>query len=358
VQDVGYNKAARVELLRPARGESLRTVLKGLTACTLGLATVYFIRCYITLTGLWIRLEAYAAGTEKMPFQGRMLMMWPMRWAERNAALSRFASHHEGAFRTPDLIVIAVIGLLAIAATGWFLSRMYEKASQHRLFPWMPYTLLLVIAFVQYILHSEQNFLYPYDLLSLLFFTAGLYLIYSRNFWPLLLMFPVAALNRETIIFLVPLFFLDACCEDDKLEWRRLLRPLVLFKGVLLSGAWLAIQLYARHRFRGNEADIGIHASVNLTYLTHPQYWPQLLSIGAFLPLFVLYFWRRIPDFRLRMYCWIFPVWLGVMCFYGMLVETRIFGELGGLLALVSTLIFEQVVWSMVNERLALRAVK
>jgi hypothetical protein len=40
------------------------------------------------------------------------------------------------------------------------------------------------------------------------------------------------------------------------------------------------------------------------------------------------------------------------MFFYGMLNETRIFGELGGLMALVTALIVERVVWSTVASRL------
>ena len=74
---------------------------------------------------------------------------------------------------------------------------------------------------------------------------------------------------------------------------------------------------------------------------------------GLFDPHTILwYFWRQIDDFRLRMYCWIFPVWFLVMFYYGMLVETRIFGEFAGLLAVVSTLIFERLVWSTMKQRM------
>lgn len=331
----------------------MRPLLRWLTYITFGLATIHFARCYVMLAQFYITLGDYAAGTAKMPFQGRMLMMWPMRWAERNVALERFASHRVGALKTPDFIVVTAVAIAALAATGFVLMKLYRQASRLQLFPWMPYTLLLMIAFFEYILHSEQNFLYSYDLLSLLFFTTGIWLIYTRRFWPLLLMFPIATLNRETVIFLVPLLALDACCEGERVEWKNLLRPSLVAKCLLLSAIWVAIELYVHHRFIHNTNDTGSHLSVNLVYLTHIQYWPQLLSIGAFLPLFVWYFWRDIDDFRLRMYCWIFPAWFAVMFYYGMLVETRIFGELGGLLALACTLIFERAVWSLVKGRLA-----
>jgi Gpi18-like mannosyltransferase len=326
--------------------------LKWIVFCVLGLASVHFARCYVMLTGSWINLDKYAAGTERMPFQGRMLMMWPLRWAEHNASVVRFSSHHEGAMKDPNRLVICIVALVCLIATGYIVTRLYEQASSLRLFPWLPYVLLLAISYVQYILHCEQNFLYPYDLLSLLFFTSGIWLIYNRRFWWLLLMFPVAVLNRETMIFLVPMLLLDACCNDKRIEWKNLAQPALLAKTAALSAIWAAIVLYVHHRYLHNESDLGSHVSVNIRYITHPQFWPQLFSVGAFLPVFLWYFNREIEDFRLRVYCLIFPLWCAVMFFYGMLNETRIFGELGGLMALVTALIVERVVWSTVASRL------
>src|ERR1700679_1481603 len=179
---------------------SMPKSLKWIVFCVLGLASTHFARCYVIMTGSWINLDSYAAGTEKMPFQGRMLMMWPLRWAEHSAALVRLSSHHEGPMKGPNRLVICVVPLLCLVATGYIVTRLYDQMSTLRLFPWLPYVLLLAISYVQYILQCEQNFLYPYDMLSLLFFTAGIWLIYNRQFWWLLLMFPVAVLNRETMI--------------------------------------------------------------------------------------------------------------------------------------------------------------
>jgi hypothetical protein len=329
----------------------LRGSVRWLMVFVFALASVHFARCYVTLTGYWINLSTYAAGMEKMPFQGRMLMMFPLRWAEHNGRIVRFASHQHGAMQTPDLIVTSVVALFGLVGTGVIVTHMYREVSRLRLFGWLPYALLLAIAFFNYVLHCEQNFLYPYDLLSLLFFTAGVWLIYARRFWWLVLLFPVATLNRETIVFLVPLLVLDACCEEARLNWKKLRQPSLWAKAALLLAIWEPIELYVRHRFRNNPTDLGSHIQVNLLYLSHPQYWPQLLSMGAYLPLFVFFFRGQIEDFRLRIYCWIFPLWYAVMFYFGMLDETRIFGELGGLLALVSALIFERRVWSMVSRR-------
>lgn len=337
--------------MHPDAPRLLGTRTRCLTICVLGLASAHFARCYVSLTGYWINLDTYAAGVEKMPFQGRMLMMFPLRWAEHSARLVRFASHHAGPMHTPDLIVVSTVALFCMAATGLLVTRWYRQVSGMRLFPWLPYTLLLTISYFNYILHCEQNFLYPYDLLSLWFFTTGVWLIYTRRFWWLLLLFPVATLNRETTIFLIPLLLLDSCCEKDRLRLKNLLQPMLWVKVALLFGIWEPIQLYVHQRFRNNPTDLGSHVSVNLVYFSHPQFWPQLLSMGAFLPLFVLRFRRDIEDFRLRTYLWILPLWYALMFYFGMLVETRIFGELGGLLALVCALIFERKVASIINGR-------
>ena len=53
------------------------------------------------------------------------------------------------------------------------------------------------------------------------------------------------------------------------------------------------------------------------------------------------------------MYLWIFPVWFLVMCIYGLVLETRVFGELGALLALASALVFEETVRLLPNGRTA-----
>ena len=83
------------------------------------------------------------------------------------------------------------------------------------------------------------------------------------------------------------------------------------------------------------------HLWMNITDLLHPEHWAQLLSTGAFLWVPVFYFARNLKDFRLRMYLWIFPAWFCLMSYYGELLETRVFGELGGLLAITAALIFE-----------------
>ncbi len=51
------------------------------------LATVQLTWCYLWLTRPYVSTRLYEQGLERMPFQGRLLMMLPMRLADGNAAL-------------------------------------------------------------------------------------------------------------------------------------------------------------------------------------------------------------------------------------------------------------------------------
>jgi hypothetical protein len=52
---------------------------------------------------------------------------------------------------------------------------------------------------------------------------------------------------------------------------------------------------------------------------------------------------RRIPDPQLRAWLWLLPVWLAFMFVFGILIETRVFGELIPLVVCATTLILEQL---------------
>jgi hypothetical protein len=307
------------------------------------MASLHFARCYVVLCGYWIQPAVYAAGLAKMPFQKRMLMMPVLRWAEHSPAIQHFCARHV-LINTPDLLVMWIVAAVCIFATAAIVTWLYLRASRIRAFWWMPWAMLLLVSFVQYILHSDNNYLYPYDLPSLVFFTAGLALIYARRYWWLVPLFPVAALNRETIIFLVPLLLLDACCCGGRIHWKNLRRPSLLALAGVLSLMWVGVQLYAQHRFRANPAQTGSALLSNIGQIINPRYWPQLFSIGAFLPVFLWVSRGDIRDFRLRMYLWIFPAWLAVMLVFGLLVETRVFGELSGLFAVACALAIEETI--------------
>jgi hypothetical protein len=50
-------------------------------------ATIQFVWCYLWLTRPYVNTLLYEQGRERMPFQGRTLMMLPMRWAHQSTAM-------------------------------------------------------------------------------------------------------------------------------------------------------------------------------------------------------------------------------------------------------------------------------
>ena len=51
------------------------------------LATLQLVWCYLWLTRPYVNTELYSQGLERMPFQGRCLMMPVMWWAHHSAPL-------------------------------------------------------------------------------------------------------------------------------------------------------------------------------------------------------------------------------------------------------------------------------
>ena len=310
--------------------------LRYLTYASLLAATKLVAEAYLAINS-YLSLPKYAAGIERMPFQGRMLMMWPMQWAENSSWLQHWTNGRPG-MKTPELFVIALTALLSLTATGVLVTLMFRRIPSAQRLPYMPYATLLVICIFNFCLIPYS---FPYDLPSLAFFTLGVYLIYTRRFWGLLALFPIATLNRETTLFLIPLLALDTMAERDGLVWERLRDTGLLLKVASLSVIWIGLQIYVRHRFAGNVTEMGPRVLTNVKIIANPSYWPKLFSGCAFLLPFIVLLRRRIEDVRIRAYVWIVPVWCAFMFFYGLLLEVRIYGELSGLVAVAATLILE-----------------
>ena len=81
------------------------------------LATIQFAWCYLWLTRPYVSTIAYENGQERMPFQGRLLMVFPLRWAHQSTLLHRlsqpFALSHFWFPRPvqPEVLVQAAINI-------------------------------------------------------------------------------------------------------------------------------------------------------------------------------------------------------------------------------------------------------
>ena len=78
-----------------------------------------------------------------------------------------------------------------------------------------------------------------------------------------------------------------------------------------------------------------------------PRMWPALLNIcGYLLPIVFLYRANLVPI-RFANYLFIMPIWFATMFYTGVMVETRIYGELCGYTAVAVVLIAERYITTL-----------
>ena len=358
-----------------------RTALFGLYV----LMTVQFVGVYLFHEYPYIDVARFTHGYERLPFQTRLLMAPLFRWAAHSAFMVHYASclamngyffpHGIG----PAEVVEFFVDIPCLLIAGWVTVRLYQAASRRHLVTWLVYPLFLVLCVVSYILHTIQNFRFVYDMPSLAFFAVGLYLIYFRKSRLLLAaLFAVATLNRETTLFLIPFYLLSELARSrgsapnlvspgklsvasgegrarrailsrlgrlrafERLGWKRLLRPEVVTTTVLLLAYWAVWHFFIFHLFRHNSSEYYSRLNFNFYCLRRLRYYPQLFSAcGYLLPILVLYR-KHIHDRQLRLWMWAIPGWYAVMAVWGILVETRVFGELLPVVACCAAVIGEE----------------
>ncbi len=338
------------ELPDAARREEIQRQKIGPLAKTLYfLATVQIAWYYQGHVPSYMYLYRYENGMDRMPFQGRLMMMFLLRWAHNSAAWIALAAAVEKFYPwvlpqiTPESLLLILLNTVCIIGTGAIAVRIYEASSRQRLLTIWVYPLVLILCVSTYILHTTQNLSYYYDFPSLLFFSAGLYLIYFRRHPALFAaVFLVGTINRETTLVLLLFFVLARVVEDGHVDWRRSLQLRTWVVVVPLAMAWLAWHAWVGWVFHANPTELACRIPVNVGLVLLPLSWPQLFGAGCYMFPVIYIFRGSIQDPTLRIWLWTLPAWFGLMFFYGILIETRIFGELIVYLACLTALIAEQ----------------
>jgi hypothetical protein len=321
------------------------------------LATIQLVWAYHSRVSPYLNLDRYENGLEVTPCQTRVLMMWLLRWAHHNSVLigladmlSRFTPIYRSHI-TPETCVLAITDTLGIVLAGWVATRIYDAASARRLLMWYIYPLVLVLCAVTYVLVALHPRSFYYDLPSLGFFSVGLYLIYFRKhpLW-FAALFIVATLNRETTLVLLLFFVLAAMTEFGKVDWRVGYASRTLAVVVPLAIFWMAWHVYVNRLYSGNHT-VWIPAyKINLVLLAWPPAWPQLFAAGGYTILPIVVFRKRVKDATLRLWLWTLPAWFGLMFLYGIIVESRLYGELIPYLACMGALVAEQSILSQMTK--------
>lgn len=357
------------------------------------LMTVQFVGCYLFLSFPYIDIPRFIHGYERLPFQTRLLLAPLFGWAEHSASIVHYASRlarnryffPQGIGPAEVLEFYLDIPCLLIA--GWVAVQIYRASSRRQLLGWLVYPLFMVLCTVSYLLHTVQNFRFVYDMPSLAFFAVGLYLIYFRKSRLLLVgLFAVATLNRETTLLLIPFYLLSECLQGEtarsgpqassvaaaaggaarrpalvpsqrvtasrqQFEWRRVLRPEVAITAMLMLVYWGAWHLFIFHMFRHNASEYYPRTVFNLYCFRRLRYYPQLFSACGYLLPFLVIFRKNVRDAQLRLWMWMIPVWYAFMFTWGILVETRVFGEMLPFIACIGTLIAEERVVAALEKR-------
>ncbi|MHB1939184.1 MAG: hypothetical protein ACYCOR_21855 [Acidobacteriaceae bacterium] len=312
------------------------------------LATVQFVWCYLTWDHSPLVSVQYENGLAPTPFQYRLLMMLPLRWAHSSPVMNAISGHltnlrwFDFGVR-PEGLLQALVDILSIVCTGLIARSLYQAASSRRLLtPWV-YPLTLAMVFVTYSSSFTNRVRYVYDLPSMAFFALGLYLLYfRRSVYLFAALFLVATINRETSLFLLVFFVLAKWIQENR-SLPRMLRPSVLLPLALLSIFWLAWHHWVVAHFAHNSSVGGIRWKDNIYLLLAPFSWPQLLAVGAFTVPLLLFYRRLLQDALLTVWLWSIAVWFVFMMIFGVIIEIRIFGELIPYLACCTALIAEQV---------------
>ena len=311
----------------------------------LALATIDLVWFYLQTVPPGLQLPAYEAGRERMPFQGRLLLEPLFRWAH-SSSTTGYASHCLGAVPwivarpvSPEGVLQAILDVLALAVAGAVAVALYRRASPAGRCAPLVYPTVLAMSLLMYAALTSHAYRFVYDLPQMALFSAGLLLVYDRRFPPFAACFVFATLNKETSILLLASFLLAERARGHRvLPALRLALPLALF--------WTGWQLWLRHHYILNASARDPRFLMNLVVLLTPAFWPQLGSVFAFLLPLVLAHRRRIEDPVLASWLVLLPLWGVLMLFYGLLLETRIFGELIPYMAACAVLVGESLLLS------------
>ena len=303
---------------------STRAGMSALEVVLNAAATVQAVWFYLAYVRCYVDLAKYEAGVAHTPYQYRLLLMLPLRWAHGSALCAAVAgglTHLHAWFPTgvrPESLVELPIDVAAVAVAGLVTRRI---------------SLALLMVVGTYALVTVFRLRFVYDLPSLGFFAGGMFLLYFRQpLWQFALLFTVATLNRETTLFLLVLFVLSRLRVRTLPWWRRLSMGDGVFAASLLA-IWCTWHVWVGHRFAANGTESWSRVLLNLKVLLVPASWLQLGSCFAFCGPLVLLWRRRVQDSLLRMWLWVVPLWFLFMLQYGQLLESRVFGELIPLVA-------------------------
>ncbi|HTV07469.1 MAG TPA: hypothetical protein VMD97_00325 [Candidatus Aquilonibacter sp.] len=295
-------------------------------------AAAFAAQQYTIQVPQYLDLRKFALGQERMPFQARELMRYPLLWAGNSSFLQRHTAGRAG-MNSPERLVIMLTSFVALLLSIWAaqkIDRMYWPKAR---VPLLPFAILIVVFFFDLDLGVSYSF--PYDVPAMMFLGWGLYLVLTDRFWWLLPLFAAATWNRETTVFLILARAAVALGREGR--WRlRAVKMRDVIEIAVLCVVWVLITGFLHHRYAANPTEAGSRIMTNLRDLAHPVLWPGILCGSAFLMPWI--YWRRdlISAPRLRACVLLLPFWVLILTCFGQLLEVRIYGDIAVFIAVCS----------------------
>jgi hypothetical protein len=266
--------------------------------------------------------ELLVQGLAATPFQYRALMPWLYQ-----LLIDVTVVPPETFLALLKLVEFLSIFLLVVAFR-YYLSFFFPHPLQNGT---LALSLFYVLPF-NYLL----SYWYPWDIPSVLFFTAGLIFIYRRQWWGYYPLFIIATFNRETSYFLIAAYLLTNYGRHlAHHQLAHVTAQLVIWVLIKLSLYWLYLESPARL--------FSFKLTANLLALAEPLSLLTFLTNWGVLWLPILLFYRLIDDPFLRRLLLVVPLFLGVMLMVGVVTELRIYGELIPIIVPATLIIFRRL---------------
>jgi hypothetical protein len=266
-----------------------------------------------------------AAGSLTGPDQTRILMPLVFKMALHWRLLADISHRLRAPFNEPlSLLMFGIQAVCIFVATYLVYRAARSLAVPAQIACWGSF-LLPLMAYFNYVLTPELRFKCSFDVQQMAVFSICLWAILLRNRPVFYAVFLLGTVNRESTIFLIPMFGL--------LEWRRLQEEgaaygRLIAELILQCALWLPLRYFTSHFFVKHPMYMSTHQwRENFHFLTNPIHWPTLFSLFAFLWILYAFQFKRIRHRGLRSCGVLLLPWFVLMVIVGDLLELRIFGE-------------------------------
>jgi hypothetical protein len=270
-------------------------------------------------------LHTFAYGPIDIPYRPRILMRWVYGFAYgiTHDRPPHFAHGVLSAMQV-TLFVIAFLALLAVIfGTRASITRLTSPTAPVR---WMA-LLTVYMCCYQYLLVPQIRAQFPYDVPCVAVFAVGIFALLTKRRWLYYLVFLVGTFNRETTMFLPPLFIILAL--DSTVPLLTALKRMSLWRYTEATAqmvVWAGIVHWCNVK---TNAVLGPTWALpkNIGFFLTPFHWPTLLSVFAFLWLPYVLWFRRIGNVNLQRVALLFPFWFVAMLWKADLLELRVHAE-------------------------------